>query len=202
MEKGTKYGYARCSTAEREKKQSVEYQINYLKENGVEEKNIFKEYESGGKENRIEYNKLLKIVKPKDSIYTTDITRLSRSTKQLLDLIDIVKENHLQLMIGCLDVDCRNDELNPVVKGMLSMMAVFSEFEKNMIHVRIKEGLVNAKKNGKKLGRPPLSRKNIPDSFFERMHQYENGEFTKKELCSLYGITLPTLNSWIKFINK
>ena len=57
----------------------------------MKEENIFKEYASGMKEDRVEFNKLLKILKPQDSIITSEISRLSRSSRQLIDLINYVK---------------------------------------------------------------------------------------------------------------
>lgn len=78
-----KYGYARCST--NEKKQDIDRQKRELKRLGVEEDNIFWEYESGTKKNRKEFKRLLKIVEPGDEIITTEVSRLSRSTKQLCE---------------------------------------------------------------------------------------------------------------------
>ena len=67
-----KYGYARCST--NEKKQDIDRQKRELKRLGVEEDNIFWEYESGTKKNRKEFKRLLKIVEPGDEIITTEVS--------------------------------------------------------------------------------------------------------------------------------
>ena len=65
------YGYCRCST--NETKQDITRQIRDLKALGVEDKNnIFKEYESGTKINRVELNRLLNTVKPGDTIIATE----------------------------------------------------------------------------------------------------------------------------------
>ena len=194
------YGYCRCST--NEKKQDVEYQIKMLLDKGITKENIFIEYESGAKEDRAEFNKLLKILKEGDSIYTTDISRLSRSTKQLCELIDLIEKNKYRLVIGNMEIDCRTDNLEPMVEGMLKMMAVFSELERKMKIYQIKLGLDNAKANGKQIGRPKFDKiKNIPDEFYKYYNMYINKEINKIELSKLSGKSRPTINSWIKIIN-
>lgn len=193
----TKYGYAREST--NEEKQNIEYQIKYLKNNGVEDENIYKEYASGAKEDRIEYNKLLKQLKPKDSLYVTEISRLSRSTKQLIEMINFVKDNHLQLVIGSLNVDCRENELDPMVKGMLQMMSVFAELEKDIISQRVKEGMANAQN----VGRPKFGEDNIPEKFYKYYTQFKNGVIESKvDFCKILGVSRPTLDKFIAFVER
>ena len=75
------YGYCRCST--NEKKQDINRQRKELKEMGATDNSIYMEYESGTKINRVELNKLLEIVKQGDIIVVTEISRITRSTKQL-----------------------------------------------------------------------------------------------------------------------
>lgn len=193
----TKYGYARESTDEQ--KQNIAYQIKYLKDCGVDEENIYKEYASGTKEDRVEYNKLLNKIKPGDSLYVTEISRLSRSTKQLIEMINFVKESHLQLVIGSLNVDCRNSELDPMVKGMLQMMGVFAELERDIISQRVKEGLANAEN----VGRPKFSENNIPDKFYKYYTQFKRGIIESKvDFCKLLGVSRPTLDKFINFVEN
>ncbi len=193
----TKYGYARESTDV--EKQNIEYQIKYLKNNGVEDENIYREYASGTKEDRIEYNKLIKQLKPKDSLYVTEISRLSRSSKQLIEMINYVKENHLQLVIGSLNVDCRENELDPMVKGMLQMMSVFAELERDIISQRVKEGMANAKN----VGRPKFCENNIPEKFYKYYMQFKNGAIESKiDFCKILGVSRPTLDKFIAFVER
>ena len=79
------YGYARCST--NESMQDIDRQIRELKQQGAEDKTIYREYESGTKTNRVELQKLLDIVEPGDTILATEVSRITRSTKQLCDII-------------------------------------------------------------------------------------------------------------------
>ena len=88
------YGYARCST--NEEKQDIDRQKRELFKLGVsDDKYIYWEYESGTKEDRPELKKLFDIVKSGDTIATTEVSRLTRSTKQLCDIFF-----RLQSMMG------------------------------------------------------------------------------------------------------
>lgn len=126
------YGYARCST--NEKLQDIERQVRELKRQGATDETIYKEYESGTKTNRTELKKLLNAVDTGDTIIATEISRFTRSTKQLCEIIEFVKENHIKLVLGTFIVDCSR-ELDPMTEGMLKMMGVFAELERNMITV-------------------------------------------------------------------
>lgn len=92
------YGYARCST--NEKLQDIERQVRELKRQGATDETIYKEYESGTKTNRTELKKLLNAVDTGDTIIATEISRFTRSTKQLCEIIEFVKENHIKLVLG------------------------------------------------------------------------------------------------------
>ena len=90
------YGYARYST--NENKQDINKQKRELKALcGVVEKNIYWEYESGTKVGRIELNKLLERVTEEDTIVATEVSRITRSTKQLCEIIESMKKKHLIL---------------------------------------------------------------------------------------------------------
>lgn len=108
------YGYARCST--NETLQDINRQIRELKQKGATDKTIYREYESGTKLNRVELQKLLDIVKPGDTILATEVSRLTRSTKQLCDVIEMAKEKRIKLVLGTFIVDC-SQELDPMTEG-------------------------------------------------------------------------------------
>lgn len=144
------YGYARCST--NEKMQDINRQVRELKQQGATDKTIYLEYESGTKADRAELNKLLDIVRPGDTIIATEVSRITRSTKQLCEIIEFAKAQRIKLIMGTFVVDCSR-ELDPMTEGMLKMMGVFSEMERNIISQRVKSGMDNAKAKGKSIGR-------------------------------------------------
>ena len=191
------YGYARCST--NEKMQDINRQVRELKQQGATDTTIYLEYESGTKENRAELNKLLNIVKSGDTVIATEVSRITRSTKQLCEIIELAKERHIKLILGSFVVDC-SKELDPMTEGMLKMMGVFSELERNMISQRVKSGMENAKSKGKTIGRPPVTADDIPGIFYKHYPKYKKGEINKKELSRLCSLSYPTVYKYLRII--
>lgn len=190
------YGYCRCST--NETKQDINRQKRELKEMGATNKSIFMEYESGTKINRPELLKMLDTVKEGDTIVTTEISRITRSTKQLCDIIELVKDKRLKLIIkDSITIDCTEGDIDPMTKAFLQMAGVFAELERNMICSRVKSGINNAKAKGVKLGRPQKTIEDIPDNVVKYFDRYKSGEFTKMEYARLCGISRPTLDKYI-----
>ncbi len=189
------YGYARCST--NEKQQDVNRQVRELKCQGATDETIYKEYESGTKADRAELNKLLKVVAPGDTILATEVSRITRSTKQLCEIIEFAKEKHIKLVLGSFVVDC-SKELDPMTEGMLKMMGVFSELERNIISQRVRSGMDNAKAKGKVIGRPPVTADNIPAIFYRHYPKYQKGEINKKEFSRLCNLSYPTIYKYLR----
>ena len=193
------YGYARCSTNERE--QDINRQVRELKQQGATDKTIYLEYESGMKTNRAELAKLLDVVKAGDTILTTEVSRITRSTKQLCDIIELAKDRKIKLVLGSLVVDCTK-ELDPMTEGMLKMMGVFSELERNMISQRVKSGMENAKAKGKSIGRPAVTADTIPAIFYKHYPKYKKGEINKVEFSRLCDLSYPTIYKYLRIVEQ
>lgn len=191
------YGYARCST--NETLQDINRQIRELKQKGATDKTIYREYESGTKLNRVELQKLLDIVKPGDTILATEVSRLTRSTKQLCDVIEMAKEKRIKLVLGTFIVDC-SQELDPMTEEMLKMMGVFAELERNMISQRVKSGMANAKAKGKLIGRPKVTEDSIPNVFYKHYPKYKKGEISKKDFSRLCSLSYPTIYKYLHIL--
>ena len=96
------------------------------------------------------------MIRSGDILAVTELSRLTRSTKQLCDIIETVKEKQIKLIIkDSITIDCTNGTLDPMTAAFLQIMGVFAELERNMISERTKSGLRNAKAKGKRIGRPP-----------------------------------------------
>lgn len=193
------YGYARCST--NEKMQDINRQVRELKQQGATDTTIYLEYESGTKENRKELNKLLNIVQSGDTIIATEVSRITRSTKQLCEIIELAKDKHIKLVLGTFIVDC-SKELDPMTEGMLKMMGVFSELERNIISQRVKSGMDNAKSKGKTIGRPATTADDIPNVFYKHYPKYKNGEINKMEFSRLCSLSYPTIYKYLNIVEK
>lgn len=193
------YGYSRCST--NESKQDLQRQNRELKKAGADI--IFQEFEHGDSESKKELNKLFETAQPGDTIITLEVSRLSRSTKQLCELVEKVKEKHLRLQIvGSITIDCRNGQLDPMTSAFLQMAGVFSELELKMIRERVKSGMANARAKGKQIGRPRMSRDELPDTFYKHYPLFTQGKFTKAEFARLLNISRPTLDHWLDIVKK
>lgn len=193
------YGYARCST--NEKMQDINRQVRELKQQGATDTMIYLEYESGTKVNRKELNKLLNIVQSGDTIIATEVSRITRSTKQLCEIIELAKDKHIKLVLGTFVVDC-SKELDPMTEGMLKMMGVFSELERNIISQRVKSGMDNAKSKGKTIGRPATTADDIPNVFYKHYPKYKNGEINKMEFSRLCSLSYPTIYKYLNIVEK
>lgn len=191
------YGYSRCST--NESRQDINRQFLELTNAGVLKKNIFSEYESGTKEDRTELKRLLNIVQEGDTIISTEVSRITRSTKQLCEIIQFSKNKKIKLILGTFVVDCTK-ELDPMTEGMLKMMGVFAELERNIISQRVKSGIVNARAKGKTIGRPHITENDIPDVFFRYYAKYVSNEINKSEFARLTKLSYPSIYKYLALV--
>ena len=193
------WAYARCSTDE--SKQDITRQKRELIKLGVkDDKHIYWEYESGTKTDRVEFNKMLDNLKPGDTIVTTEVSRLTRSTKHLCDIMQLVQDKKIRLIIGSFIVDCRNDEIDPMTKGMLMMWGVFSEMERDIISQRVKSGMDNARAKGRRIGRPRVVKDSLPEKFFKFYDLYKDGQFNITEFAKLMNCSRTTIYKYIRMV--
>ena len=191
------YGYARCST--NEDKQDINRQIRELKAAGAEE--VIFEYEHGDSAVKQNLQMLLDTVREGDTVITLEVSRLSRSTKQLCEIIEVIRSKHLRLMIvGSVTIDCRNGELDAMSAAFLQMAGVFSELELQMIRARVKSGVANAKAKGIKVGRPKLTKEDIPQVFYRHYPTYAAGKMNVSELARVCDLSRPTVYKYLKMI--
>lgn len=191
------YGYARCST--NEDKQDINRQIRELKAAGAE-KVIF-EYEHGDAKVKQNLQMLLETVQKGDTIITLEVSRLSRSTQQLCEIIDVIRKKRLRLIIvGSITIDCRNGKADPMSEAFLQMAGVFAQLELAMIRARVKSGMENAKSKGKKIGRPCVTKDDIPTVFFKHYPTYVAGKMNVSELARVCGLSRPTVYKYLHLL--
>ena len=193
------YGYARCST--NETKQDINRQVRELKEAGAEE--IFLEYEHGDSAIKEQQALLFDTVKAGDTIITLEVPRLARSTKQLCEIIELVKSKSLRLMIvGSITLDCREGHADPMSEAFLQMAGVFSQLELAMIRARVKSGMANAKAKGVKIGRPQLTADNIPANFYRHYPAYISGQLNLSEFARVCDLSRTTIYKYISLLEQ
>ena len=192
------YGYARCSLAE-EKGQDLGRQVRELKAAGAQK--IVTEREHGDSKIKKNLDLLLEAAREGDTLICTEVSRLSRSTQQLCEIVELVKRKHLCLVIiGSITVDCRNGQIDPMSQAFIQMSAVFAELELSIIRAGVKSGMANAKAKGKKIGRRPTTKDDIPAVFYKHYPAYVAGQLNVSELARVCGLSRPTVYKYIKLI--
>ena len=176
--------YVRVSTIE----QNEERQIEGLKKYNIEK--WFTEKASAKDTNRPELQNLLEFAREGDTIYIHDFSRLARSTKDLLDLVDTFNRKKVNLVSNKENLDTST----PTGKLLLTMIAAINEFERANLLERQKEGIAIAKRKGIYKGRKAVS---IPD-FKVYYNRYLQREISKSELAKELQISRPTLDKQIK----
>lgn len=188
------YGYARCST--NESKQDIQRQVRELKAAGAEE--IFLEYEHGDSKIKEQQGLMFAAAVEGDSVITLEVPRLARSTQQLCEIIDLVREKHLRLVIiGSITLDCRNGQPDPMSEAFLQMAGVFSQLELAMIRARVRSGMENARAKGRLIGRPQLAKEDIPAAFLRHYPAYISGALNVSELARVRDLSRTTVYKYV-----
>ena len=192
------YGYARCSLAE-EKGQDINRQVRELKSAGAEE--IVLEREHGDAKVKQNLEMLLDAAAEGDTIITTEVSRLSRSTQQLCEIINVVKAKKLRLIIlGSITVDCRNGQIDPMSQAFIQMSGIFAELELSILRARVRSGMENAREKGKHIGRPQTTKNDIPAVFYKHYPAYMAGKLNVSELARVCGLSRPTVYKYLKMV--
>ena len=191
------YGYARCSTTE--DKQDINRQIRELKAAGADE--VIFEYEHGDAVVKQQLQSLLDAAEEGDTIVTLEVSRLTRSTQQLCEIVNIIKQKRLRLVIvGSITVDCRTGQIDPMSQAFIQMSAVFAELELSIIRARVRSGMQNAKAKGKKIGRPRVTKEDIPAIFYKHYPAFVAGKLNLSELARVCELSRPTVYKYLKLL--
>lgn len=180
-----KFGYARVSTTD----QNLDRQRDALKAAGCEE--ILEEKLSGKNTDRPMLQVLFDRLAPGDIVVVCELARLSRSTKDLISLSEILKEKKVEL-ISLKDKEI--DTTTATGKLMFGMLSVISEFERDLIRERTLEGLRSARARGRVGGRPKKAEKAIERA----ISLYDSKQYSIREIVDMTGISKATLYRYIK----
>ena len=191
------YGYARCST--NETKQDINRQVRELKTAGAD--TLFLEYEHGDSKIKSQQEAMFAQAQAGDTILTLEVPRLARSTQQLCEIIDRVREKRLRLVIiGSITLDCREGRADPMSEAFLQMAGVFSQLELSMIRERVRSGMANAKAKGKQIGRPQTTKDSIPAIFLRHYPAYKSGQLNITELSRVCDLSRTTIYKYISLL--
>ena len=177
-----KIGYIRCSTAD----QNPARQGQILKEKGCEK--VFTDMMSGKNTDRPGLKAMLEFVREGDVLYTESISRIARSTKDLLHIVEQLQEKNVQFISDKENIDT----LTPQGKFMLTVFGALAELEREQIRQRQAEGIAIAKKEGKYQGRQPIYYDELE---FENLYKlWKSGEITQKYMCKKLKMSRSTLS--------
>ena len=178
--------YVRVSTVE----QNEARQLEALQKYDIEK--WFTEKVSGKDANRPQLQAMLEFVREGDTVYIHDFSRLARSTKDLLGIVEQLKDKGVTLVSNKENLDTNT----PTGKLMLTMIAAINEFERENMLERQREGIAEAVKAGKYKGRKEV---NVDeDTFIDLMSKYKRRQLTKAQVAEQLGVSRPTLDKLIK----
>lgn len=173
------FGYARVSTEE----QNLDRQIDALKQYGIDE--LLTEKMTGTKRNRPELNRLLDKVRRGDTVVIESLSRLGRSTKDLLSLVEQFDRDGVVLISLKEQIDIST----PTGKLLLTVLSALCQFERDLTVQRTNEGLQAARARGRKGGRPPKDKKTIEKA----LKLYDAQSHSVAEICEICAIAQGTL---------
>lgn len=180
-----KVGYVRVSTVE----QNEERQVLAMEKLGVDK--VFVDKASGKNTKREKLDEMLRFVREGDVLYVSEFSRLARSTKDLLAIVE-------QLSAKGVDIVSLKENIDTTTASgrmMLTVVAAIAQFEREIMLERQREGIEVAKKAGK-FEKPCIS---VPDELFDAVYErYLARELTKSGMCKELGVSRPTLNRILK----
>ena len=182
------FGYARVSTRE----QNEARQLLALREFGVEDERIFTDRQSGKDFDRPAYRRLVRRLRPGDTLAVKSIDRLGRNYREILEQWRILTHERrvgvVVLDMPLLDTrrgkDLMGTFLSDIVLQVLSFVA---ENERTNIRQRQAEGIAAAKAKGIRFGRVP---KPLPENFHAVYQRWKSGEITGTAAAKECGMPL------------
>lgn len=192
----TTYAYIRVSS----KDQNEDRQLIAMKEYGVSPKKIYMDKQSGKDFERPGYIRLMKRIKPGDTVVIKSIDRLGRNYSEILEQWRyITKEKKVSIVVldmPILDTGKENDLTRTLISDIvLQLLSYVAETERTFIRQRQAEGILAARQRGVRFGRPPKERTH---EFYQLKDEYLSGRISARKAAKKLGITHTTFTKWVK----
>lgn len=179
-----KIGYARVSTLD----QNLDRQTDMLRAYGVDK--LYTEKMSGTRRDRPELTRLLEQLEEGDTVIVESLSRLGRSTRDLIELVELFQKKGVQLVSLKESIDTSSS----TGKLLFTIMSALAQFERDVIADRTREGLQAARARGHFGGRPKTDAKKLQQA----LKLYRSGQYTAREIKELTGITKSTLYRYLR----
>lgn len=174
-----KVGYVRVSTVE----QNPARQDELMKSFGVDK--VYSEKLSGKDTKRPQFQEMIDFLREGDTLYVESFSRLSRSTRDLLDTVNTLNEKGVSLVSDKEKIDTTT----PQGRLVMTVFAAIYQFERENTLERQREGIAIAKRQGKYKGRKPIE---VTDAFLKIARNWEKGELALKDAVELSGVSQST----------
>ena len=181
------FGYARVSTEQ----QNLDRQLDMLQKYGVDF--IYNEKMTGTKRNRPELEKLLERLTEGDTIVVESLSRLGRSTKDLIWLMETFNSKGVNLVSLKESIDTTTS----TGKLLFTLMSAIAQFERDVIADRTCEGLNSARARGRKVGRPRTDSEKLRKA----IKLYNTQQYSLAEIEDMTGVKRSTLYRGIRSQN-
>ena len=194
--KSVEYGYIRVSTRE----QNEDRQLRAMEDYGIKPANISVDKQSGKDFERPGYRRLLKKLRPGDTIVVKSIDRLGRNYNEILEQWRLLTKQK-QVDIVVLDMPLLNTKQGKDLTGVviadivLQLLSYVAQTEREFNRQRQAEGIAAAIERGVKFGRRRLER---PGSFDEVRGKWESGEISAQSAADQLGVSRTTFFRWMK----
>ena len=188
------YGYVRVSS----KDQNEARQCVAMREFGVPDSHVFIDKRSGKDFERPEYKRLIKKLKPGDTLVTKSIDRLGRNYDEILEQWRFLTRDR-QIAIVVLDMPLLDTRKGRDLTGtliadiVLQLLSYVAQTEREFIRQRQAEGIAAAKAQGVKFGRRPMEK---PTNFHDVCVKWKTGHLSARGAAKQLGITHRTFMKW------
>ncbi|UQZ76197.1 integrase [Niallia circulans] len=194
------FGYIRVST----KEQNEARQIETMRKEGIDERDLFIDKASGKDYDRPKYQLLKQMVREGDVVVFDSITRMGRNMNETLEEYDWFVNYGIQLrFVKEPDINTTGTSDDIMKKAMqkiiLTLLAAFAEKERDEIRTRQAEGIAIAKKNGVKFGRPSTK---IPNEWDKHYKRWKEGEISAVKFMNMIGMSKATFYRKVKEYEK
>ena len=190
------YGYARVST----KEQNELRQLIALREFGIAEKQLYIDKQSGKDFERPGYRRMLRKLKPGDTLVIKSIDRLGRKYDEILEQWRIItKEKKASIVV--LDMPLLDTRQGRNLTGtliadiVLQLLSYVTQTEREFIRRRQAEGIAAAKERGVMFGRRPIEK---PPNYVSIKEEWQTGSISARRAAEILGISHKTFLKWTK----
>ena len=189
------YGYIRVSSRD----QNEERQMIAMRQFGIEERLVYLDKQSGKDFNRPQYCRLIKRLRPGDTLVVKSIDRLGRNYDEILEQWRIItrekKAAIVVLDIPLLDTRNGKDLTGTLIADIvLQLLSYVAQTEREFIRQRQAEGIAAAKARGVKFGRRPLPK---PDNLDDCIAEWRSGRISIREAAKILNVSHKTFLRWV-----